>query len=362
MSTATIQAPSMPVPYVTAPPQAASTPPSPAEIAFQAGTGYIVSASLNVALKLGIPDLIGDSAKDVQVLAHEVGANADYLFRVLRVLEANQLLCRKTPHSFELTPAGQLLRRDVPGSVAAAMEWISDPLHLTLYSHLRHSVETGETTFNAVYKKQFFDWSTQPENAGEAAVFNDAMTGISEMCIPAFLDAYPFDSFGSIVDVGGGHGAVLRAILREHSGVRGTLAEMPSLLPTAHAAIEKDGLAGRCEAVACNFFESVPAGGDLYFMKNIVHDWADERALRLLKNIRAAIPDTGALLLAEAVLDDSPAPHFAKMIDIEMIAFVGGRERTADEFRQLLAQAGFALRRIIPTQSPLSLLEAVPCS
>lgn len=360
MSIAT-QASPVPLPYAPAPQSAASTTPNPADIAFQAATGYMVSACLSVALKLRIPDLIGDGLKDVQTLAHESGANADYLFRVLRILEVSQLVSRKSGRSFALTPAGQTLRRGVPGSVAAAAEWISDPLHLSLYSNLRRSIETGETTFNAVYGTPFFDWTTQPENADEAAVFNNAMTGISEMCIPAFLEAYPFDSFARIVDVGGGHGAVLRAILRENPGVRGTLAEMPSLLPAAQAAIAQNGLADRCATVACNFFESVPAGGNLYFMKNIVHDWADEPALRLLKNIRAVIPATGCLVLAEAVLDDSPAPHFAKMIDVEMIAFVGGKERTADEFRQLLAQAGFELRRIIPTQSPLSLIEAVPC-
>lgn len=360
MSTATTQASPVPAHYVPAPQPVAPTSPNPAEIALHAATGYMVSACLNVALKLRIPDLIGDGLKDVQTLAHESGAQSDYLFRVLRVLEVSQLVSRKSGRSFALTPAGQTLRRGVPGSVAAATEWISDRLHLSLYSHLQRSIETGETTFNAVYGTPFFDWTTRPENSDEAAVFNNAMTGISEMCIPAFLEAYPFDSFAHIIDIGGGHGAVLRAILQQNPSVRGTLAEMPSLLPAAKAAIAQNGLADRCEAVACNFFESVPAGGNLYFMKNIVHDWADEPALRLLRNIRAVIPATGCLVLAEAVLDDSPAPHFAKMIDIEMIAFVGGKERTAEEFHQLLAQAGFELRRIIPTKSPLALLEAVP--
>ena len=238
-------------------------------------------------------------------------------------------MTRPVRRGFQLTAAGQLLRRDVAGSLAPALEWIADPLHLTLYSNLRHSVETGDTTFDAVYGEPFFDWSTRQENAEEAAVFNNAMTSISEMFIPAFLDAYPIGSFSKIVDVGGGHGAVLRAILKQNPNLSGTLAEMPSLLADAQAAIANDALADRCQAVPCNFFESVPAGGDLYFMKHIVHDWSDEQALRLLKNIRSVIPANGTLLLAEAVLDDSPAPHPGKLIDIEMIAFVGGKERTA---------------------------------
>lgn len=342
-----------------APQQTADTP-NPAEIVFQAGLGYIVSACLNVALKLRIPDLIGDEVVDTETLARQSGTNEDYLFRVLRVLETKQIVTRPTRRGFQLTAAGQLLRRGVAGSLAPALEWIADPLHLSLYGQLRRSIETGETTFDAVNGEPFFDWSTRPENAEEAAVFNNAMTSISEMCIPAFLDAYPFESCRTIVDVGGGHGAILRSILKQHPGAHGTLAEMPSLLPAANAAITRDGLADRCGTVACNFFESVPAGADLYFMKNIVHDWADEPALRLLNNIRAAIPAHGKLLLAEAVLDDSPAPHFGKFIDIEMIAFVGGRERTAVEFGELLHAAGFLLQAVIPTKSPLSLLEAVP--
>jgi hypothetical protein len=359
MSAAMTQTSPAALPYA-APQQTAPTT-NPAEIAFQAGLGYIVSACLNVALKLRVLDRIGDGVVDVKTVARQAGANEDYLFRVLRVLETQQIVSRPMGRAFQLTPAGQLLRRDVAGSLAPAMEWIADPLHLTLYSHLRQSVETGETTFDAVYGKPFFEWSTRPENAEEAAVFNHAMTSISEMCIPAFLDAYSFGSFEKMVDVGGGHGAVLRSVLKQHRGLQGTVAEMPSLLRAADAAIAQDGLADRCNTVACNFFESVPAGGDLYFMKHIVHDWADEPALRLLKNIRSVIPANGTLLLAEAVLDDSPAPHFGKLIDIEMIAFVGGRERTAGEFRELLASAGFALRRIVPTKSPLSLVEAVPC-
>jgi hypothetical protein len=135
---------------------------------------------------------------------------------------------------------------------------------------------------------------------------------------------------------------------------------MESVIPGTVEAIRADGLEARCQAVACNFFEQVPAGGDAYFMKNIVHDWADEPALRLLRNIRASIPNHGRLILAECVLDDGAAPHPGKLLDIEMIAFVGGKERTEGEFRQLLLQAGFALKRVIPTKSPLCLLEAVP--
>lgn len=334
---------------------------NPAGAVFNTALGYIASACLNVAVKLRIPDLISQGFTDRGSLAIEAGAQQEPLFRVLRVLEMNGIVSRDAEGTYQLTAAGQLLRRDAAGSLAAAIEWISDPLHLTLYSELRSSVETGETTFDSIYGLPFFDWASRPENSEEAAVFNNAMTSISEMCIPAFLAAYPFGLFRRIVDVGGGHGAVLRSILKQHPNSHGTLAEMPGLIQEANAAIAEDNLADRCQAVACNFFESVPAGGDLYFMKHIIHDWADDRAIKLLRNIRSVMPEKGTLLLAEAVLDDTPTPHLGKLFDIEMIAFVGGKERTAEEFRQLLSSAGFALQSVIPTRSPLSLIEAVPC-
>jgi hypothetical protein len=341
-------------------PQQPATSANPQQIVFQAGTAYIVSACLNVAVKLRIPDFIGDSAKDISKLAQESGADEEYLFRLLRVLEMNQLVARKAPRQFELTPAGQLLRRDVEGSLAAAVEWLADPLHLRLYSELQGSIEKRTITFDTTFGKPFFDWISEPKNADTAAVFNNAMTSISGMCIPAFLEAYDFGGFTKIIDVGGGHGALLRAILKKHPNLSGAVAEMPAVVSDTKAAIALDDLVHCCEVIGCNFFESVPAGGDAYLMKHIVHDWADEPALQLLHNIRAVIPPDGKLILAEAVLDDSAAPHLGKLLDIEMLAFVGGKERTEQEFSNLLSKAGFALKRVIPTASPLSLLEAVP--
>jgi hypothetical protein len=244
--------------------------------------------------------------------------------------------------------------------MADCIEWIADPLHLKLYSELKGSVEAGATTFDRVYGEPFFSWLSRPENLVEATVFNNAMTGISEMCIPAFLEAYDFSGFRTVVDVGGGHGALLRAILHKNPVQKGIVAEMPAVIPATKRAISEDRLASRCEASECNFFEAVPAGGDCYLMKHIVHDWADGPALRLLRNIRSVIPGGGKLILAEAVLDNSADPHPGKLLDIEMMAFVGGKERTRFEFLSLLHSAGFELEKIIPTKSPLCLLVARP--
>ena len=338
----------------------AATAMSPQELLLQMGLAYIASACLNTAVRLRIPDLIGGDAKDVDKLALESGTNPDYLYRILRALEVSNIVTRTTARTYRLTEAGQLLRRGVPGSMADCIEWIADPLHLKLYSELKGSVEEGKTTFDQVYGEPFFHWLSKPENESEAGVFNYAMTSISEMCIPAFLETYDFGRFRKIVDVGGGHGALLRFILRANPGAQGVVAEMAAVVPATRRAIIRDRLESRCEARECNFFEAVPAGGDCYVMKHIVHDWPDGSALQLLRNIRKVIAPNGKLVLAEAVLNDSADPHPGKLLDIEMMAFVGGKERTRTEFEQLLHSAGFALERIIPTKSPLCLLETRP--
>jgi len=333
---------------------------NPQELLLQTGLAYIASACLNTAVKLRIPDLIGDGSTDVDKLALESATDPDYLYRILRVLEVSQIVARTSARSYKLRDAGQLLRRGVPGSMADCIEWIADPLHLKLYSELKGSVEEGKTTFDQVYGEPFFNWLSKAENKDEAAVFNNAMTSISEMCIPAFLEVYQFGGFNKIVDVGGGHGALLRSILHANPAAQGVVAEMAAVIPATRRAIAEDRLANRCEATECNFFEAVPEGGDCYLMKHIVHDWADGAAIQLLRNIRSVISANGKLVLAEGVLDDSADPHPGKLLDIEMMAFVGGKERTRSEFQQLLHSAGFALERIIPTRSPLCLLEARP--
>jgi hypothetical protein len=221
---------------------------SPQKILLQTGLAYIASACLNTAVRLGIPDLIGSGPKDVDVLALESGTDPDHLFRILRVLEVSQIVTRTAPRSYKLTDTGQLLRRGVAGSMSDCIEWIADPLHLKLYGDLKESVVEGRATFDRVYGEPFFNWISRSENADEAAVFNNAMTSISEMCIPAFLEAYDFSAFKKIVDVGGGHGAHLRSILHANPAATGIVAEMPALIPMTKRAIAEDRLARRAAA------------------------------------------------------------------------------------------------------------------
>jgi predicted transcriptional regulator len=332
----------------------------PQEIVIRSGLAYIISAALGVAVKLRLPDLIGEGEQEVTALAKRSNSDPDAVYRILRALEMAGLVTESSNRSFVLTDAGQLLRVGTPGSMHGLIEWLTDPMHLELYSHLRRSVETGATTFDQVHGEPFFKWVSKPENTVQARVFNDAMTSFSEVCTPAFLDAYDFSQFQTLIDIAGGHGAILRAILRQNPQMRGVLAEMAEVLPQSRSAIEADGLADRCKAVACDFFTAIPEGGDGYFMKHIIHDWNDDKAGTILKNIRKVIPSSGKLILAEAVIPSGDQPHPGKLIDLEMLVFVGGKERSEDEFRTLLAASGFEVTQIIDNHSPLSLIEALP--
>jgi hypothetical protein len=186
------------------------------------------------------------------------------------------------------------------------------------------------------------------------------MTTLSVPAIAAALEAYDFSRYGSIVDVAGGHGEVLLSILKANPKAKGILAEVDHVVEGARSRIKSAGLQQRCDAVVCDFFKAVPAGGDAYVMKHIIHDWDDERALLILKNIATAMGGRkGHVVLLESVIPEGPAPDFGKFLDIEMLALPGGKERTQKEFAELFAAAGFRLTRVVPTASPLSVVEAV---
>jgi hypothetical protein len=238
------------------------------------------------------------------------------------------------------------------------MVWIGDPLHFQVAGDFLHSVKTGQPTVEHLTGKPAFEYFA--EQPVEFDRFHRAMTTMSAMAIRAVLEVYDFSSFSTIVDVAGGHGYVLCEILRKHPNLKGILFDLPDVVPGGEHRIRQMALDSRCCTAAGNFFKSVPEGGDLYLMKNIIHDWAEERALSILGNCRAALrgkPD-GRLVLLELVVPPGDVPHMSKIIDIEMLFFPGGRERTEKEYAELFAKAGFRLTRVVPTKSPYSLIEA----
>lgn len=335
-------------------PQAAQA----AQQVLQLATGYIASSALYVAVKLGVAEQLAAGARSAEDLARAVGVRPQPLYRILRALASVGIFEERESQMFALTPAGDVLRRDHPASLRPVALFLPDPFHLRVYADLLHSVETGQPAVEKVTGMPIFEYLARDRD--EAAVFNEAMTAFSASVLPAALEAYDFSDIRVLVDVAGGHGELLMGILKQYPSMTGILFDMEHVLAGAHTRIEVSGLDGRMRTVSGDFFKAVPDGGDAYLMKHIIHDWDDERAALILRNIRTALEATpnGKVILLESVIQAGNAPDLGKLIDLEMLALPGGRERTAEEFGELFAKTGFVLSRVVPTKSPLALIEA----
>ena len=330
--------------------------PDPGQQVLQIVSGYIASASLYVAATLNVAEHLAYGPKTMAELARATGANEDALYRVLRLLASLGVFEETGPRQFGLTPPADLLRTQVPGSLRGLALFLPDPFHFRAYANTMDAVMTGTPAAETTFGMPLFEYLAR--NPAYSEVFNDAMTTFSAPVVAAALEAYDFSSFGVIVDVAGGHGEVLIAILKKYPGARGVLADVGHVIDGAKPRIAGAGLADRCQALECDFFQSVPKGGDAYLMKHILHDWDDARATTILRNISKAMgARSGKVILLESVI--AAGPDFGKFIDIEMLNLPGGRERSANEFRALFAGAGFEMTKIVATKSPLSVVEAV---
>ena len=331
----------------------------PADLAlFEIAQGAWLTQALYVTTKLGIADALADGPLRADDVARRVGSDPDATFRLMRALASASMLKQRRDGRFALTRVGQKLRSDVPGTMAPMIQFIGHPHHWADWGSLLYSVRTGKPAADELRGMPFFDYlETDPEFA---AVFNDAMTGVSSMAIENLPPAYDFSDRKLIVDVGGGHGALLGAVLRNAPQALGVLFDLPSVVANAGPVLDAAGVSSRCTVTAVSFFESVPDGGDAYLLKTIIHDWAEDDALSILRNIRTAIASDGKLLLLEMVLPEGTPPHPGMLLDLEMLVAAGGRERTAAEYSELLSRAGFRQSRVIPTASPMSVVEAFP--
>ena len=330
----------------------------PQMVLMQMAFGKAVTQAVSVVARYKLADHMATGPKSDAELAETAGLNAGHLYRVLRALAGLGVLAGDDRGRFSLTPVGELLRSDVPGSMRAIATYVCDPWSWKPWGDLAGAVKTGRPVFDRMFGEGLFDYF--PKHPGEAATFNEGMTGFSQQAAASMLKAYDFTPFGTIVDVGGGHGAILCAVLNAAPKARGIVFDAPQVADGAHAPIKAAGLSDRLRAEGGDFFQAVPAGGDLYVLKHIIHDWNDAKASQILKCVRAAIPATGKLLLVELVVPPGFAPHFAHVLDLEMMVICDGKERTEPEYRELLAGAGFRLTRVIPTEGPHSLVEAVP--
>jgi SAM-dependent methyltransferase len=325
--------------------------PNPSQQIMRLGFGFAVSQALRVIIELGIPDLIASGKQSVDELAAATQSNAAALYRVMRVLAPEGVFREVLPRHFELTEVGTVLRSDRPGPRDFVRMINSEPY--LAFEQLLHSVRTGEPAFDKVFGSARFDWlSEHPE---QAALFQRAMVALSQGSNEAVAEAYDFRQFTRVVDVGGGHGQLLSAILARNPHLNGVLFDLPSGVAAARESA--GGGLPRIEFIAGDFFESVPSG-DVYVIKKVVHDWDDARAAVVLRNCRKAMLPNGKVLVAETLVLPGDEPNQIKNIDVVMLAVTGGLERSEAQYASLLETAGLRLERVIPTQGPISILEA----
>jgi O-methyltransferase domain/Dimerisation domain len=320
--------------------------------------GFRVSQAIHVAATLGIADLLKEGPRSSNDLAAATNSDPGTLYRLLRALAAAGLFHENSDRSFALTLLGECLRSDAEQPVAPYATLIGRPHQWQAWGALLHSIRTGENSYRHVHGASLWDYLA--EHPEEAALFDRGMTGNSQGLTEAITAAYDFSAFGSVVDVGGGQGAVVAMILAAHRTMRGVLFDQPDVVAQAKPVLEAAGVADRCDVVGGNFFEAVPKGGDAYILKRILHDWDDVASLAILKVCRQVFRPSGKLLILERIVAPPNEGLETKISDLNMLVSPGGQERTADEFAAMLAAAAFRLDRIVEVNSLLSVVEAAP--
>lgn len=338
------------------------SPPSPTSV-LQLITDYPRAQVLHVAVQLGLADVLADGPRSVADLAALTGAHAASLGRLVRALASLGVVADEGDGNVGLTPLGVPLRADTPSSVRDHVLFLTGEWFWRSWGDLLASIHTGRSAFEHQFGMPVFDYLGQDQDAG--AIHHAFFTAMAARSTPPHVAAYDYGRFGTIVDVGGNVGPLLAGILHAHPGVRGVLFDLPFVVADAASILAEAGVTDRCTVVGGDFFAAVPGGADAYVLKYIIHDWDDARAGTILRRCREAMAPDATLLLIEQVLPErletGAAAWQAARLDLQMLVLTsGGRERTEAEFRRLLAGAGFALQRVVPTASPFSILEAVP--
>jgi len=305
--------------------------------------------ALHAVAVLGIADLLAEGVKSSGELAKATRSHAPTLYRVLRTLVAAGVFAEDKEGRFGLTPLGQPLRSDVADSVRAASIFLSGESELE--GLLVDCVLSGKTAIElASGTTNWIEYYQQEPK--RALVFNTAMTALSNAHYAGVVDAYDFRSIRKVVDVGGGHGRLLSMILKAYPKMHGVLFDLPHAFEGGQKTIAERGLSNRCEIISGDFFRSVPAGGDAYILSRVIHDWADEKAVAILKVVRDALPATGRLLLFETMIRAHNRLAYPLLSDLNMVIRTGGCERTEAEYRALYKAAGLKLTKAIETSSP----------
>ena len=337
---------------------APSKAPPPHVQLIQMAAGSWVASIVYAAAKLGLADHLTAGPRSAAELAGATNTHAPTLHRLMRTLAGLGILTEGDEQRFALTTLGEALKTGAPGSARATLIAFCGPAFWHSWEEIIYSLETGKTGFEKAFGMPIFDYlAHHPEDASN---FSEAMVGFHGAEPPAVAAAYDFSGVHTVVDVGGATGNMLAAILSRHAGPRGVLFDRPHVVGNAPALLKAHGVDARVTIEPGDFFQTVPAGGDVYLLSHIIHDWNEEQCLTILGHVRKAIKPDGRLLIVETVLPPGDTPHQGKIQDMVMLVLPGGQERTEEEYATLLGKASFRLNRVVPTESVVSVVEAVP--
>jgi hypothetical protein len=320
--------------------------------------GYQPSQALHVAASLRISDILAVEPRCIKDLATETKTNEPALFRLMRALESIGVYTRDDRQRYANTELGERLRSDVPGSLAGWAEYVGRSYYRQAWGGLLDSVRIGDNAFARIHGMS--PWQYRRGHPEEQIIFDAAMTSTAEVVLDAVVASYDFGRFGCVADIGGGVGTLLLAVLRRYRDVRGVLFDQSHVTDRALAALHAAGVAQRSEAIAGDFFVSVPTGADAYLLKSIIHDWGDEDAVTILRVCRQAMSPDATLLLIEQLIGQGPDPSHTAFSDLNMLVSPGGQERTLEEYAALLAASGFQLTGAAETGTPAFVIEATP--
>ncbi|CAN5704654.1 methyltransferase [soil metagenome] len=325
--------------------------PPPQAVLTQMVMSFIVSQAISVAAKLYIADHLKDGAKTVEELAELTSTDAPSLYRLMRGLASVGVFQKDADGKFLNSPLSEVLRSDHPDSIRGAAHMICDHEHWNSHGNMLQSVKTGEIAFNYTFGMPVFPYFAKHPEVAE--VFDNAMTSFSISIAKAVAAAYDFSKAERIADIGGGHGFLLETVLKTVPDAKGILFDQPQV-------IEGAKVSERVEKIGGNFFKEIPVEADIYLMKFILHDWNDEQSETILGNLAKHAKPGAKVLLVETVVEaDDNAPSLSKVMDLNMLVMTGGKERTEKEYAELFEKTGFKLTNIVPTGSPMQIVEAV---
>ena len=328
----------------------------PAQLLAGMLAGAWLAQALAVVAKLGVADLLDAGPRTPAEIATTTGTDATAMYRVLRALAGAGVFAEDASGRFGLTPLAGPLRADAGDSIRSYAVMTGERWVWQSFGALEHSLRTGTPAFDQIFGAPLFDYYAAHPDA--ARVSAEGLRSVGRGQDAAVIATYDFTGAGTVVDVGGGQGGLLAAILAANPQACGVLLDLPHVAAMARQSVKAAGLSARCRIEAGDFFSEVPALGDIYLLRKVLHDWDDESARRILRACRSAMTEGSRLLVLEMVVPAGNAPAYAKLLDLLMLVYAGGRERTEAEYRTLLMSAGFATKRVMPTASAISIIEA----